>query len=170
MRDEEIQWLPNAWTIPMGAEPLHACPVRTVLILKSDSLVLLGVLIVGVDNVATHFQITVYFWWDPCSVLVPDRHSRLQSVGCSGFGCSAYNVPSPSVTSAKLLCKSPVFVSGFSLPGLFFVFFQSTNMWRLLCLYFKKQKQWWVQQYSLNSSWISVVELEAKMSFQFSIS
>lgn len=61
MRDEEIQQLPNAWSIPMGAEPLLSCPIRTVLILKPDTLVLLGVLVAGVDNAATHFQITVYF-------------------------------------------------------------------------------------------------------------
>lgn len=54
-------------------------------------------------------------------MLVPDRHSRLQSAVCSGLGFFAYNAPSPSVTSAKLLCQSPVFVSGFCLAVFFFI-------------------------------------------------
>lgn len=47
-------------------------------------------------------------------------------------------------------------------------FFLICQKWSLLCLYLRKPKQWRTQQYSLKSPWKSVVELEAKVSFQFS--
>lgn len=104
-------------------------------------LALLGVLVAGVDNVFTFhsFQNYSLFLWDPCSVLIPDRHSRLQSGVGSGFGFFAYNAPSLSVTCAKLLCQSPVLVPGFFLAGFIYFFLICQHVEAPLIL-FKKAK------------------------------